>query len=297
MGFQPQCKAKLLFCHRCIRPQSATKVAKGHHQVLPYGVVVRFVLLSDAELHGFHLIGADEGAEDPIPDGEFGTDVPVEMLRVVAVVYLMLEGTDEDVFEPIEVTQGYVRMPQIGTEDQKGKAEDVGTDEGDLIDGVGGEVAEDAHHQTHDHNAFDVVEDEFDRMDAVLGNGIEHRGRMMNLMEFPQKGNVVHEIMDDVGSEVIGNGDDDGVKHNGGGGRKCEGWVTDDLGQPCLYLVREIEPEDEVRTDEEHFEQRVEEDEAVIDHGGATEPYIFAEDVIEEGALDLGLAIDVVGQQ
>lgn len=166
-------------------------------------------------------------------------------------------------------------MPQVGPEEQKGKAEDVGTDEGHLIYRVGGEVAEKAHHQTHDHYAFDVIEDEFDRMDAVLGNGIEHRGRMMHLMEFPQKGNVVHKVVDDVGSEVIGNGDDDGVKHYGGGGRKCEGRITDDLGQPCLYLVREIEPEDEIRPNEEHFEQRVEEDKAVIDHGGAAEPNIL----------------------
>lgn len=91
------------FLKWCTQADAQHQVPKGHRQVLPHGVVVRLLLFTDTELHGFHLIGADERAEDPIPDGEFGTDVPVEMLRIVAVVYLVLEGTDEDVFEPIEV--------------------------------------------------------------------------------------------------------------------------------------------------------------------------------------------------
>ena len=58
-----------------------------------------------------------EGSGVPVPEGEDEPEVAVEMPRRVAVMNLVLRGTDQNMAQPGRIGQPDVAVPQIVTEE------------------------------------------------------------------------------------------------------------------------------------------------------------------------------------
>ena len=134
-------------------------------------------------------------------------------------VNLMLKRADKNVFEPIEIFERNMRMAKVGSEEKEDETEHIDPYKGEFADRMRGQKPENASHGTQHERGNHIVQHEFDWMDPILRNRIEHRGRMMHLMKFPKHRDTMHEVMNEVGAQIVGNRQRQGVPENDRSGR------------------------------------------------------------------------------
>ncbi len=172
-------------------------------QVFPECSKGSIFLLAEPKCNFFDFFGPDQRAEQIIPNGQPRSHVGTVVLFVIAVVDLMLIGTDKYIFQKIEVLQLNVGMPEIGTEKEKDEVQYIDTQKGYQAYLFVGQVKEYPCGHTFYKNSSKVVDDQFQRVDAVLRKRIQYGCGMMNFMKFPQKWHPVHEVMGDKAGKVI----------------------------------------------------------------------------------------------
>jgi proline dehydrogenase len=136
-----------------------------------------------------------ERAEHPIPEGEDETHVAVQMARFAAVMHLMHPGADEDLTEHRAVAQRHMGMPEVEADHIEGELDRIDAEDGEARSAAIGEIAEDAEQQSGEERRHVHVEDDFDGMHAIGGDRRHDLGRMMHLVKFPERRDLVEHVV------------------------------------------------------------------------------------------------------
>ena len=125
------------------------------------------------------------------------------MFLSVAVVNLMLIRTDEDIFQKVEIPEPDMGMPQIGTQEEEQKVQRIDAEKSKQADIAISEIEEETRDKSLDGNAANIIDNQLDRVEAILREGREVRGGVMDFVKFPEEGNFVHHIMYHIGGEIV----------------------------------------------------------------------------------------------
>ena len=96
---------------------------------------------------------------------------------------------------------------------------------------------------------------------------------------------TVHEVMNEVSAPIVENRQRDRVLDNDRRGRKRSAWITEHARQSFFYLKGKVEPENEIQTDEEYFEERDEKEQTLIYHCRMAKPNYSVKYIGDKSAL------------
>src|SRR5712692_226418 len=141
--------------------------------------------LADAEAQPVLVLGDEQGAEYPIPQRQREAEVLAGVLRFDAVVDLVMGGTLDHVGERAAHRQPDVGVAQMKDGQVVDQHHDVHLQQRKFLRAGAEQI--DEHTVGRSSRQRDHVERQqiLDRMRAKRGEGIEHLGRMMNLVELP----------------------------------------------------------------------------------------------------------------
>ncbi len=110
-------------------------------------------------------------------------------------MHLMHPGADEDLTEHRAVAQRHMGMPQVEADHIEDELDRVDAEDGEARPAAIRQIAEQAEQQPGEQRRHVHVEDDFHRMHAIGGHRRHHLGRVVHLVEFPERRHLVKQIV------------------------------------------------------------------------------------------------------